>query len=264
MKNCLDDKRTVLITGASSGLGAEFARQFSRRGFRVLMTGRNEKALEALSDELGGAEWLRADLSSVRGCLSVFRWAAAYRPDILINNAGLGTFGEFSKAALSREIEMINVNVRAVHILFRLFLRYFEKRGKGYILNVGSIAGFLPGPLMAGYYASKAYVIRQTEAVWAELLLTGSPVKVSVLCPGPVSTSFNANAGIEGFFKGLTPEKCVSITIDGMEWGIPVIVPSLSAKAVTAAAKLTPSLAASIGCYAAQKKKRPLRENTNG
>ncbi len=256
MSNFLEDKRTVLITGASSGLGAEFARRFSKMGYKVLLTGRNAEALESLSDELGGAAWVRADLSTVKGCLSLYAWARAYKPDILINNAGMGIYGEFSEGGLGREIKMIDLNVRAVHILFKLFLKYFEQRGRGYILNVGSIAGFLPGPLMSGYYSSKAYVIRQTEAVWAELMIKRSPVKVSVLCPGPVDTNFNHNAGITGFYKGLTATQCVDSAIIGMKLGIPVIIPSASAKLVAVGSKLCPTLIAAAFCYAAQKGKK--------
>ena len=176
--------------------------------------------------------------------------------EVLINNAGAGVFGEFSETGMESEIAMIDLNVRAVHILFKGFLGMFEEQGKGYILNVGSIAGFMPGPLMSGYYASKAYVIRQTEAVWWELLAKKSPVKVSVLCPGPVSTNFNANAGIKGFFKGITAKECVRCAVDGMKSGRPVIIPSLSARAVASGSMLIPALAAGGICFIAQKGKK--------
>lgn len=255
-KNFWNEKHTAVITGASAGIGAEFARQLFEAGHRVILCGRDENALRALSDELCGAPYIIADLSRVSGCRALFEKACEYGPDIFINNAGFGIFDKFSESSLEREIELINTDVRAVHILFKLFLGYFEKNGSGYILNTASIAGFMPGPMMSGYYASKAYVIRQTQAVWAECLLSRSPVRVSVLCPGPVQTGFNERAGITGTIKGITAKECVSYTLEKMKSFSPVIVPSVTAKAVVVGSKLTPALLAALACYVVQKTKK--------
>ena len=108
----------------------------------------------------------------------------------MLNNAGFGAFGEFNSTSLEKELDMINVNIKAVHILTKLFLKDFIKKDKGYILNVASIAAFQAGPLMATYYSSKAYVLRLTLSIYEELRRLKSNVKVSVLCPGPVDTNF--------------------------------------------------------------------------
>ena len=115
---------------------------------------------------------------------------------MLVNSAGYGIFGEFDKTDLDDEIDMINVNVTALHILTKLFLRDFKKRDKGYILNVASVAGFMTGPLLSSYYASKNYVVRLSLAIYEELRRSHSNVKITVLCPGPVDTNFNSRAGV--------------------------------------------------------------------
>lgn len=250
----------ALITGASSGIGKAFALELAERDCFVLLSGRNEAALDALADKIGRDRCIviPADLSDKEGCISLYRSAMTYSPDILINNAGTGTFGRFDESSLDDEIRMIDLNIKAMHILFKLFLRDFEKHGRGYILNVGSLAGFMPGPMMSSYYSTKSYVIRQTQAVYLELLARRSPVHVSVLCPGPVRTPFNRNAGISGKIKGITPEECVRAALNGMRYDLPVIIPSFGAKLIAAGAAVVPPLAAGCFCYGAQKFKKRL------
>ncbi|MBQ8978899.1 MAG: SDR family NAD(P)-dependent oxidoreductase [Oscillospiraceae bacterium] len=248
----------AVITGASSGIGAAIARELVRRQTFDILSGRNEEALDKLAAELGAESCavIPADLSTAEGCRQLFESSLAYSPDVLINNAGYGIYGRFDETDADKETGLVDLNVRAMHILFKLYGDEFERNGRGYILNTASLAGFMPGPLMASYYASKAYVLRLTQAVWLEKLFTGSKVKVSVLCPGPVDTKFNETAGITGFFKGITAEECAKAAIDGMEHGLPMILPSAVVKAVAVMSAVTPALVAGTFAYLAQKGKK--------
>ncbi len=259
-KDNLCDKKTALITGATSGIGAEFAKQLSAMGFSLILTGRNREKLQRLSEKYPSSVTVEADLRKKEDCFRLIEEGKRLSADVLINCAGMGVFGKFSETDIKKETDMIDLNVRACHILFKGFLELFESRGKGYILNVGSVAGFLPGPLMSGYYASKSYVLRQTEAVYLELLYNKSPVKVSVLCPGPVQTDFNRNAGITGSFKGITAEECVRHTIEGMKKGRLLIIPALYTKAVALGSKLLPAAVSGSVCYIAQKGKKRITD----
>lgn len=262
MKCYENSGRCAVITGASSGLGAEFAKQLSKRGCFVVITGRNEKALNELKESIGEDKCavIPADLSDVKGCIDFYGKAKKYGPDMLINNAGFGIYGEFTETSLSKELELIDVNIKAVHILFKLFLRDFVRNNNGRILNVASVAGYMPGPLMAAYYASKSYVIRLTQGVHTELCRRGSRVRVSVLCPGPVSTDFNRRAGITGSFKGITPRECVSYTLMQMSCNKAVIIPSAKIKLIALGSKLAPWSIASNGAYYVQKAKKRIEE----
>lgn len=256
------EKHCAVITGASSGIGEAFARKFAKKGYFLVLTGRNEKALDKLRVQLGkeNCAVIPADLSNVKSCIDFYSKAKAYKPDILINNAGFGDYGEFTETSLNRELKMIDVNIKAMHILFKLFLKDFVKRDKGYILNVASSAGFMPGPLMATYYSSKSYVIRQTQAVYTELRARKSRVRVSVLCPGPVNTEFNRRAGITGFFKGITAEKCVDYTLKQMCSGRLTIVPTLKMQLIALGVRFAPDKLSSFCAYLVQKGKKVIKE----
>ena len=143
-------------------------------------------------------------------------------------------------ADLDEELRMIDTNVRAVHILTKLAVRDFVQRGRGYILNVSSSAGFLPGPLMATYYATKNYVLRLTEALREELRRAGSPVRVCALCPGPVDTEFNKVAGVRFSLSGLSAERVAREAVDGLFAGKAVVVPGAAMKAMTLARHFAP------------------------
>lgn len=250
-------KRCAVVTGASSGIGREFARLLGRRGYYLVISGRNEKALNALKNEIGSERCtvITADLSSTRSCIDLCAAAMKYDPDILINNAGFGVYGEFIETSLSKELEMIDVNIKAMHILFKLFTQFFTKKGRGRILNVASTAGLLPGPLMSSYYSSKSYVIRQTQAVHEELRRRNSNVRVSVLCPGPVDTEFNARAGISGFMKGITARQCAEYTLAQMEHNRLMIIPTAKMQLMAAAVKIAPERLTAAVSYTLQKGK---------
>jgi uncharacterized protein len=193
-------KQTALVTGASAGLGRELARLAAKDGHDLVLVARRKERLEELAAELTSAHGVQvaviaADLSDQAAPVDVAErlFAAGTRIDFLINNAGFGTCGPFSQAVLDREVEMIHLNIRALVQLTHLFLPEMLARKSGRILNVASVAGFVPGPYMATYYASKAFVLSFTEALAAELLGTG--VTITASCPGPTETEFGAVAG---------------------------------------------------------------------
>lgn len=197
----------AVITGASSGIGRAMAVALHQRGAELWLVARREERLLELCRELGdGAHALALDLSREDDCRRLYESVKDEDIDILINNAGFGLFGEFTQTALERELEMLDINVRALHILTKLFLKDFVRRDKGYILNVASSAAFLSGPLMATYYATKAYVLRLSTAVSEELRRRGSHVYIGALCPGPVDTEFNATAGVKFGLRSLSAE----------------------------------------------------------
>lgn len=248
---------TALITGASSGIGRDIARELAKKGVRLVISGRNYSALKELQDEIGKnrVKIIPADLTKKEECYRLYDEAKKYDIDILVNNAGFGLFGKYAETSLEREIEMIEVNIMAVHILQKLFLRDFRKRDKGYILNVASAAGFMPGPYMAAYYSTKNYVVRLTEAVSSELKNEGSNVSVSALCPGPVDTKFNDTAGVSFALKGISSEYAAKCAVDGLFARKTLIIPTLKMKlAAYGSGLLPPLLLAKIAGYMQRKK----------
>ena len=233
----------AVVTGASSGIGAEFARQLSARGYNLLLVARRADRLEKLSDQLTTVcEIFTADLSKKSECLRLVKALEGRRVDLFINNAGFGACGAFSETDAGKELSMLRVNVLAMHRLFKFTLRKMEAQGFGTILNVASSAGLLPGgPYMAGYYASKAYVVSLTRGVAEELREQHSPVYVCALCPGPVDTEFNDRADVVFALKGITPELCVEEAMRGMLRRKTIIVPSTLMRLATTAQKLVPT-----------------------
>lgn len=201
----------ALITGASSGLGWDMAHVLSEKGYDIIAVARRKERLEMLRNTLKtNVEIVCCDLSDAEQCKSLAHYASEV--DILINNAGFGVFGDLCSTDLDAEMKMLDTNARAMHILTKLFVQEFKKCDRGRILNVASIAAFFPGPLFAGYYASKAYVYRLTQSLAEELRRDKSNVTVSVLCPGPVHTEFEDIAqvsfgtGTEPMAKGMILE----------------------------------------------------------
>lgn len=160
--------------------------------------------------------------------------------DVLINNAGFGVFGAFEESDLERELEMLDINIRATHMLTKLYLRDFLRRGEGMILNVSSSAAFLPGPLLSSYYASKAYVLRLTEAIHEELRRKGSAVYIGALCPGPVKTEFDRVAGVHFSVKGMDSGRVARYALDQMFRRRMVIIPGAQMKLARQMTRLLP------------------------
>ena len=186
-------------------------------------------------------EILAADLSSREACRRVLRAVEDLPVDILINNAGFGDCGSFLETELGKELQMVDVNVTAVHILTKGMLKRFVKQNRGYILNVASSAGLFPaGPYMATYYATKAYVTSFTRAIAQELKEKGSKVYIGALCPGPVDTEFNDVAEVEFALKGISPKYCVRYGLNQMFACKTVIVPTFYTKMVTLSGRLFP------------------------
>ena len=240
-------QKTVWITGASSGIGREFARRYAKMGCRLILTARRADRLEALAEELRQAHGtvcriLTADLAREEECTRLCKELEGETLDIFINNAGFGVCGSYLETDAAKEEEMVRVNVEAMARLFRFAVRKMQAAGGGTILNVASSAGLLPGgPYMAGYYASKAYVASLTRGVAEELRQMHSPVYVCALCPGPVDTEFNDRAGVIFALKGITPEFCVDEALLGMMRHKTIIVPSAFMRLCTSAQKLVPT-----------------------
>ena len=235
----------AVITGASSGIGRELAKLAAQEGYRLLLIARNMHALEVLSRDLRTETHLLAlDLTAAGAVDQISSWLSDRRivPEIFINNAGFGTCGCFLDTDPEKELSMLRVNVLAMHRLFKFVLKKMDRQGSGTILNVASSAGLLPaGPFMAGYYASKAYVVSLTRGVAEELREQHSPVYVCALCPGPVDTEFNDRADVVFALKGITPELCVEEAMRGMLRRKTIIVPSALMRAATTAQRFVPT-----------------------
>lgn len=221
----------ALITGASSGIGKDMARYLSSLGYDLILVARRKDRLETLQKELKTkVKIIPLDLALEANCFKLYEKVKEDNIDILINNAGFGLFGVFYKTNLNRELEMINVNIKCVHILTKLFLQDFMQKDRGYILNVASSAGFLSGPRLNTYYATKNYVLKLTMAIYEELRHKKSNVGISALCPGPVATEFNQVAKGKFSLKEMASDKVAKMGIDKMLKKKLIIIPGLSNK----------------------------------
>lgn len=248
----------ALITGASSGIGLDMARILSSQGCELFIVARRKSKLEKIKKELKTkVTVIEMDISSTFNCMKLYNMVKDENIDILINNAGFGLFGAFNESNLDRELDMIDLNIKGVHTLTKLFLKDFKKRDYGYILNVSSSAGFLPGPLMATYYASKAYVLNLSLAIHQELKKENSNIYIGVLCPGPVSTEFNKVAKVEFNLKSMLSYDVADIAIKGMFKRKMVIIPGIKMKISIFFTKLLPlSLKLKIAYHLQRRKGR--------
>lgn len=246
----------ALITGASSGIGRDMAIYLSNLGHEVIMVSSDKEKLEKASKKVKNSKIIVSDLSKKEECIKLYNKVKNENIDILINNAGFGQFGEFTETSLEKELNMINVNITAVHILTKLFLKDFVKRDSGYILNLSSTAAFEPGPLMSTYYSTKAYVLRLTTSIYEELRRNKSKVKVSVLCPGPVKTNFNNVANVKFDIKSVSSDYVAKYAIDKMFKNKLIIIPTFYMKALVFFSKITPTKLIARIAYNIQDKKR--------
>ncbi len=247
----------ALVTGASGGIGRDIALILSRMGYDLILVSRNTSKLEQVKKHMKTkVQIISADLSVEEECFALYEAVRGQDIHILVNNAGFGAFGYFWEMPLERELNMLNLNVRAVHILTKLFLQDFRKRDSGYILNVSSAAGFLPGPFMAAYYATKNYVLRLTEAIYEELRREGSHVHISALCPGPVDTGFNDRAGVRFALPGMPSFDVARCAVKGMFAKKVVIIPGIAMKLAYLGGKFLSEEALLRAAYSFQHKKK--------
>lgn len=248
--------RKALITGASSGIGEEFARLLAQRGYQTVLVARRETRLHALADSLPiRGQVLCADLRDAAECHRVYQAVRGHDLEVVINNAGFGKFGAFDKIDLDTELEMMDVNMRAVHILTKLAVRDFAAARRGYILNVASVAGFFPGPLFATYYASKNYVLRLTQAVREEQRRAKTGVVLSALCPGPVRTEFDKVANVTFSMPSLSAARVAKQGLDGLFADKDVIIPGALVRAGAFSRRLVPDRVLARILYHAQHRK---------
>lgn len=244
----------ALITGASSGIGRDIAKELSKRGYELVIVARNEEKLNELKAQVQTkVEVVNMDLSIKENCYKLHEEIGFV--DILVNNAGFGTFGKFQDTNLDKELKLIDTNIVAVHILTKLFLNDMIEKNSGYILNVSSIAGHLPGPLMAAYYSSKHYVFTLSESINEELKKSKINVKVGTLNPGPVKTNFNNVANVKFELNSLSSEYVARYTVEKMLKGKTDITPGFSIKLARIAGKIFPDNIVAKFVYKSQKRK---------
>ena len=269
----------ALITGASSGIGKDMAKILNQKGYNLVLVARDIEKLEQTKKELEKSvqneqtiennkiekayknskkatnkiEIIQMDLSEEQNCIELANKVKDI--DILINNAGFGDCGRFSETDLNKDISIIKTNVIAYHILTKLYLKEMKKKNSGKILNVASIAGFMPGPLMATYYATKNYIVRLSEAIREELKKEKSKVQISILCPGPVETNFNKVANVKFSLREANSMQVAKYAIRKLEKGKFYIVPGIDVKLARFGAKIAPSNFVAKITYKVQKRK---------
>ena len=232
----------ALITGGSSGIGKDMALYLSKLGYDLIIVGRNKEELEKVKEKCKTIVTIfDLDLSDINNVYKLYDLTKKDNIDVVINNAGFGLFGNFIDTDLDKELEMINLNIIAVHILTKLYLKDFVKKDKGYILNVASSAGFMAGPKLSTYYSTKNYVLKETIAIYEELRNMNSNVKVSVLCPGPVNTNFNKVAGGSFNTKSSSSSYVAHYAIDKMFKNKLIIIPTLRIKLAVLMTRFIPT-----------------------
>lgn len=246
----------ALITGASSGIGESMAYYLSSLGYDLILVATNKEKLESVQKNIKTpAKIIVSDLRYEEDVFKLYEQTKDEHIDLLINNAGFGLFGDFVETDLDRELEMIEVNIKAVHILTKLFLQDFVKRDEGTILNVASSAGFMAGPHLDTYYATKNYCLKLTLGIYEELRRTGSNVHISALCPGPVDTNFNHIA--KGIFKikGADKDYVAKYAIDKTLKHKTIIIPTLRMKLAIFGSRFVPTKLLLRITYNIQKRK---------
>lgn len=247
----------ALITGASSGIGRELAYKLSELGYDLILVARRRERLEETAAACKtSCTIIEADLSKEEEVYALYeKVKGEEKLSMVINDAGFGLFGEFSESDINRELEMIDLNIKTVHILTKLFLNDFIKKNRGYILNVASSASFLPGPLMSTYYATKAYVQRLSLAIAEEMRREKSNVYIGAFCPGPVDTEFNDVADVKFNLKGISSKFAAEYAVKNMLKRKILIVPGKMIKAGVFFQKFVPLKPLLKISYNIQKKK---------
>lgn len=248
----------VLVTGASSGIGRDMAEIFAQKGYNLVLVSRSEEKLQKVKENIlknnkVDIEIVSIDLSNEQNCKELHNRVKDV--DILVNNAGFGDCGEFTKTDLEKELKMINTNIVAYHILTKLYLKDMKEKNSGKILNVASIAGFMPGPLMATYYSTKSYIVRLSESIREELKKDKSKVQISILCPGPVATNFNNVANVKFHMREASSDKVAKYAVKKLLKGKFYIIPGLDVKSGIFFSRFVPSSFVAKITYRVQKRK---------
>ena len=250
----MGDIMRTLITGASSGIGKEMAKYLSSLGYDLVIVARNKKQLEEIKKEVNReVEIFAYDLSKIDNCYKLYNELEKDKIDVVINNAGFGLFGDYKDTDMDTELNMIDLNVKALHVLTKLFINNPNTK---YILNVASSAGLMKGgPLMSTYYATKSYVCNYSFALYEELRRNKSNKVISVLCPGPVDTNFNNRANVKFSVKSLDAKYVARYAIDKMFKKKLIIVPGLGVRMGLFFMKFIPTKLLLKITYSFQKKK---------
>jgi len=246
----------AVVTGASSGIGMDISKVLLNKGYTVYGVARREDKLTELFNQYPqNFVPVVMDLSVESNLYKLCDMLENEAIDIIVNNAGFGVFGLFTETNLERELEMIDINIKSLHILTKLFVSKFVGQGRGRVLNVASSAGFMMGPKLSSYYASKAYVLRLSEAVDEEVRRINKKITVSVLCPGPVKTEFDKVANVSASLGGLESRYVAEYAVKKMLSGKRVIIPGFSVKLLVFFSRFVPGRLLSKITYAIQSKK---------
>lgn len=231
----------ALITGASSGIGRSFAYLLADMGYDLILVARRKNKMISIKESVSvNVDIYDMDISTTFNCHKLYNKVKSDDIEIIINAAGFGLIGDFKDTNLDRELDMIDLNIKAVHTLTKLFLNDFLKKDSGYILNVASIAAFEPGPLMATYYATKSYVYNLTTAINYELKKRKSNVYVGCLNPGPVDTEFNKVANVKFNLKSYSSDYVCKYALNKMFKKKKIIIPGFRIKMGYIASKILP------------------------
>lgn len=243
-------KKTIVITGASGGIGRELSEIYAKKGHDLFLISRDERKLERVKETLEEDYGIRVgyfpiDLAKPGSANIVFEemQTRGLQVDLLINNAGFGLAGRFEENDHQREVDMINLNITTLMELSKMVLHQMKKRSSGHIVNIASVAAFLPGPYMAVYYATKAFVLSFTEALSEEL--KGSGVFVTAICPGPTISGFQKEAEMESlkvlrFSNVMTSEKVAQLAVKGIEKKKVIVVTGLMNKLIVQLPRISP------------------------
>lgn len=246
----------ALVTGASSGIGREISYYLASLNIDLIIVARNKKELEKIKEKVNvDVKIITLDLIKKENVYKLYDLVKNNNIDILVNNAGFGLFGLFNETDLDRELEMIDLNVTTYHILTKLFLKDFVKKDNGYILNVCSSAGFIAGPRLSTYYATKNYITKLTMAINEELRQMKSNVSISALCPGPVNTNFNKVANGDFSIKEISPKLVAKLAVDKMFKRKMLIIPTFKMQCAVFFTRFIPYRLQLIIAYHIQGKK---------
>ena len=243
----------ALVTGGTSGIGYSISKELDKRGYDLIIVGNERKIND--NNFNNNVRFISLDLSKKENCYKLYEMVKEEDIEVFINNAGFGLFGSFDKTSLDTELNMINVNVVAPHILTKLFLKDMMKKNKGYILNTASAAAFGFGPLMSTYYSTKSYLYKLTLSIYEELRRENSNVVISCLTPGPVNTNFNDRANVTFNVKSLSSEYVGKYAVSNLFKKKLVITPGLNIKLAKVFSGLVPVKLLLRICYKLQRRK---------